>query len=197
MPSPKPKKMHRSFYTRPTLEVAEDIIGMSLVYKSPQGKLSARIVEVEAYIGENDPACHAARGKTKRNEVMFHKGGYAYIYFIYGMYYCLNVVTEKADFPAALLIRGAETQEGIEIMQKRIPAKQPQSRWLAGPGKLCRAFNLKREQNGLDLTNTELYLENRNEPPEKITVTTRIGISKGRSLLYRFYDTHSPAVSRK
>ena len=190
------KKLPRSFYSRPTLEVAGDIIGKSIIYNSPEGRLSARIVEVEAYIGEGDPACHAAGGKTKRNEVMFGRPGVTYIYFIYGMYYCLNFVTEGVGRPAALLLRAAEPVEGLEIMLKRDPLHKKQ-RILSGPGKFCRAFGLTREQNGLDLTGPQIFLEDRHTPAKKIVKTTRIGINHGRQLRWRFYDGESSAVSRK
>ena len=103
-------KLGRDFYLRPTLEIAHDLIGKFLVYKKGKHLLSARLVEVEAYIGEEDPACHAAVGRTRRNDVMYGIGGHSYIYFIYGMYYCLNVVTERAGFPAAVLIRGGHAK---------------------------------------------------------------------------------------
>jgi len=129
----------RSFYTRDTLQVARDLLGKYLVYKDK----SAKIIEVEAYIGQDDKACHAACGKTKRNEVMFKKGGFAYIYLIYGMYNCLNISTENEGFPAAVLIRALD-----------LPGAD-------GPGKLCRLFGLTRVQNGLDVTHPPLYIEDR------------------------------------
>lgn len=189
------KKLPRSFYARPTLEVAGDIIGKHIVYHSPEGKLSARIVEVEAYIGHGDPACHAARGKTKRNEVMFGKAGVTYIYFIYGMYYCLNFVTETVGHPAALLLRAAEPAEGLDLMLQRDPAHRERG-ILSGPGKFCRAFGLTTEQNGLDLTGRQIYLEDRQAPAKKIVKTTRIGINHGQEHKWRFYDGQSSAVSR-
>ena len=117
-------KLSRSFYSRPTLAVAADLVGKFLVYHSPTGRLSARIVEVEAYIGRDDPACHAARGMTDRNAVMFGLPGFAYIYFIYGMYHCLNFVTEPEGSPAAVLLRAAEPQEGQDIMTRLSPGKR-------------------------------------------------------------------------
>ncbi|UCD63944.1 MAG: DNA-3-methyladenine glycosylase [Candidatus Zixiibacteriota bacterium] len=190
------RKLRRSFYARPTLQVARDIIGKFIVYRSPQGKLSARIVEVEAYIGRGDPACHAARGKTERNEVMFGKAGVTYIYFIYGMYHCLNFVTEPAGRPAALLLRAAEPAEGTGLMKKG-GSRQGLDRLLSGPGKFCRAFGLTRAHNGLDLTGDKIYLEDRNKPAGEIVTTTRIGINHGRQHRWRFYDAGSAAVSRK
>lgn len=191
-----PKKLPLSFYNRDTLETARDILGKYIVYHSPNGKLSARIVEVEAYIGKGDPACHAAQGKTKRNEVMFGRAGFSYIYMIYGMYNCLNFVTEKDGFPAAILLRAAEPDEGVKIM-KNNNLKKKQERILSGPGLFCKAFGLTREQNGLDLTKEKLYLESRNSNKIEIVQTGRIGISDGKELLWRFYDKNSSAVSRK
>ncbi len=189
-------KLSRVFYLRPTLKVARDLIGKFLVYKSGRDLLSARLVEVEAYIGENDPACHAAAGKTKRNEVMYGVGGFSYIYFIYGMYYCLNVVTESTGFPAAVLIRAAEPVEAVDIMRKRYT--NPDSNKLTnGPGKLCKAFNLTRKHNGLDLTGDRLYLEDRGYKVSKIERSRRIGIKKGVDKLWRFYDPTSAYLSKK
>ena len=193
--SRKSRKLPRSFYARPTLEVARDLLGKRIVYRSSEGRLSARIVEVEAYIGQNDPACHAARGKTTRNAVMFGKPGFSYIYFIYGMYNCLNFVTESEGFPAAVLLRAAEPEEGLDLMLTS-GKNQRRETVLSGPGKFCRAFGLSREQSGMDLTGSELFLEDRGETPENITVTTRVGIKVGVMLPWRFYVSDSPAVSK-
>ena len=168
----------RSFYTRPTLVVARDLLGKYLVYKNKTGK----IVEVEAYIGQDDLACHAARGKTERNQVMFKKGGYAYVYIIYGLYNCLNITTEKENFPAAILIRGIEHPEAN------------------GPGKLCRYFSITRKDNGLDLTRSDLYIEDRGKPKGSVVQTPRIGIDyagKSAKLPWRFVIKNSPFLPRK
>lgn len=188
------RKLLRTFYNRPTLKIAEEIIGKHIVYNSPYGRMSARIVEVEAYIGQNDPACHAVRGKTGRNAVMFGKPGFTYIYFIYGMYHCLNFVTEKEGHAAAILLRAAEPDEGIEIMKQNAP-HSPTRRQLSGPGKFCRAFGLTRAQNGVDLTGNEIYLEDRCTGDVNIIRTPRIGINHGTELDWRFYDADSEAVS--
>ena len=189
------KKLPRSFYNRPTLDVAADLIGKFVVYNPPEGRLSAKIVEVEAYIGRDDPACHAARGKTKRNAVMFGKPGFSYIYFIYGMYHCLNFVTEKEGQAAAVLLRAAEPEDGIEIMRLNSP-RQKGHRILSGPGKFCRSFGLTREHNGLDLTGGVLYLEDRAVEVSNVIRTPRIGINHGTELHWRFCDSGSKAISR-
>ena len=156
--------------------------------------MSARIVEVEAYIGEEDPACHAAPGPTARNQVMYGKPGFSYVYFIYGMYNCLNFVTERRGFPAAVLIRAAEPLEGFGVMRANSP-KASKKTILSGPGKLCRAYGLSTEHSGLDLTGNTLYLTEKTAEPREIVQSVRIGISKGMELPYRFYLSESDAVS--
>lgn len=140
------------------------------------GKI-ARITETEAYIGEDDPACHACRGKTPRTEPMFGPPGHTYVYFIYGMHYCLNFVTEKNGYPAAVLIRTAEPISGFDPKAK-----------LDGPAKLTKAFGITTAQNKTDLCNSDsnFYIEDRGEKPKRITASTRIGISQGREKLWRF-----------
>ncbi len=194
MSQSKLKKLPRSFYDRPTLEVGEELLGKFIVYTGGLGLVSARIVEVEAYIGEDDPACHAAPGPTKRNQPLYGRPGMAYIYFIYGMYYCLNVVTERKGFPAAILMRAAEPEDGLAIIRKNGRDSQP-GRLLSGPGKLCRGFGLTLAQNGVDLIGSVLYLEDRGVAPGKIERSPRIGIRKGLDRNWRFYDAESPAVS--
>lgn len=187
-------KLKRRFYLRPTLEVARDLLRKTLVFHHPQGVLAADIVETEAYIGRDDPACHAAVGRTARNEIMFAAGGHAYIYFIYGMYFCLNVVTERKDFPAAVLIRAAEPVLGREIMAANSPAK---TAYVSnGPGKLCRAFGLTRKENGLDLTGPQMYILDRNLASPRVGVSGRIGVRNGGEKPWRFYDLDSMYVSR-
>jgi len=196
MASAKSRKLTRSFYDGDTLSVARELIGKYIVYRTKRGKLVARIVEVEAYIGEEDPACHAACGPTERNRLMYGKPGVAYIYFIYGMYHCMNFVTERNGFPAAVLLRAAEPIAGIEIMRTQGRHSAVHA-LLSGPGKFCRGFGLTLKQNGLDLTGTELYLEDRCEPPSEIGVSKRIGIRQGAEKLWRFFDANSAAVSQR
>ncbi len=186
----------RNFYQRPTLEVARDLLGKHLVYQDESGPLRGMIVETEAYIGQDDPACHAAAGKTARTELMFGKPGIAYIYFIYGMYYCLNAVTEAVDFPAAVLIRAVAPLAGEAAMQERRPrAKGKQL--TNGPGKLCQAFALDKKMNGADLCASPLFIsEGMALKTEMIRTTTRIGISAGKSFPWRFCLKDNPYVSR-
>lgn len=188
-------KLSRSFYARPTLDVCPELLGKVLVYNSPAGRLAARIVEVEAYIGEGDPACHASAGKTSRAAIMFGQPGFAYIYFIYGMYHCLNFVTEPDSQAAAVLIRAAEPLEGQGIMLANSPKAKPVT-LLSGPGKLCRSFGLTREQNGWDLTRSGLWVEDRGEIIKNVATSPRVGISKATRRPWRFFDADSPAVSK-
>ena len=190
------RKLPRSFYARPTLDVAPEIIGKYIVYQGARGLLSARVVEVEAYIGENDPACHAYGGPTPRSQPLFGPPGYSYVYLIYGMYYCFNFVTEPKGKAAAVLLRAAEPDEGLELMREYSPRKKD-AQLLNGPGKFCRSFGLDLNQNCIDLTSDILYLQDRADPVAEVAVTTRIGISKGTNRPWRFYDKHSQCVSSK
>lgn len=188
------RKLPRSFYDRSTLNVAHDLLGKTICYHSERGGLAARIVEVEAYIGEDDPACHAAPGPTRRNRVMYGKPGFSYIYFIYGMYYCFNIVTEREDYPAAVLLRAAEPLQGLDVMAEKSPRSR-HSMILSGPGKFCRGFGLTGKQSGVDLTGSLIYLRENSLPVGEIVVTRRVGINRGVDLPYRFYLGDSSAVS--
>lgn len=178
-----------TYYNRPTLEVAKDLLGQYLVYDGPQGTLIGEINEIESYIGEDDPACHAAKGKTPRTTIMYGHGGFAYIYFIYGMYYCLNVVTEAPECPAAILIRSVIPIQGQAIMRANRNAKTAtkDGQLTNGPGKLCQAFGLTKAQNGLNLITSELRIEPSNKKINTFISTTRIGIKVGQEKLWRFH----------
>ena len=195
MKQPRHIKLPRAFFERPTLEVAPDILGKYLVYHSPEGKLSARIVEVEAYIGRDDPACHASKGLTPRTRPMFGPAGFTYVYFVYGMYYCLNLVTEPEGTPAALLVRAAEPDEGQSVMGRNSPGKDG-TELLSGPGKLCRSFGLTADQNSLDLAGDTIYIEDRQCKVENVGQSRRVGIRVGVDRPWRFFDVDSQAVSR-
>lgn len=187
-------KLSRRFFARPTLDVAPDMLGKSLVYDSPSGRLSGRIVEVEAYVGQDDPACHASAGRTARTEPLFGPPGHAYIYFIYGMYYCFNFVTEPDGTAAAVLLRAAEAEEGRDVMRQNSP-KSREYRLLSGPGVLCRSLGLTRDQNGWDLTCSGIWVEDRGDKVKNVATSPRIGISKATKRHWRFFDADSHAVS--
>ncbi len=160
------RRLRRDFYARPTLEVAGDLIGKVLVHQTPAGRAAGRIVEVEAYIGEDDPACHAAPGPTKRNEPLYGLPGVAYVYLNYGIHYLTNVVTERDGFPAAVLLRALAPLEGIELMRRRRArsnGRSADSLTLAelcrGPGNLSKALGITLRDNRRDLISSRLTIE--------------------------------------
>lgn len=191
-------KLLRSFYEQPTVDVAKQLLGKYLVRQHPEGATVGRIVETEAYVGPQDLACHASKGRTARTEVMFGPAGHAYVYFIYGFYNMLNLVTERKDHPAAVLIRAVEPVMGLELMRAR--RQLDNLRDLAsGPGKLCQAFAIDRSLNGADLCDDVLYVEERGELQPKIRATPRVGVDyagKWKDKRYRFLVRDSDFVSR-
>jgi len=176
------KILTRIFFQKPTLDVTKELLGKVLVI----GKCSGRINEVEAYIGQNDPACHACRGKTERNKVMFESAGHLYVYFTYGMYHCANIVTEKKGFPAAVLIRSIEPIKGVDIMKKR---RGKDYHIADGPGKLCIALGMtKQTHNGKNLCNkSDCHVYDDGYKPKKIQSSPRIGIRVGLDKKWRFF----------
>jgi DNA-3-methyladenine glycosylase len=197
MTSPKAehRPLDRGFYTRPTLTVAEELLGKRLVRQVDGATLVGRIVEVEAYIGEDDPACHARFGRTGRNSVMYGQGGFSYIYFIYGMYNMFNIVTEREGFPAAVLVRAVEPLEGIGTMQ-RLRGTSEVGNLSNGPGKLCRAFGLDTSHSGVDLTGKAIYVSECEDADYSIAISSRIGIRQGTERKWRFYIEGNSFVSR-
>lgn len=166
----------RSFYDRPTLTVARALIGARLVRILNGKKLVGLITETEAYISQKDLACHAWHGLTPRTAPMFGPAGHAYVYFTYGNHWMLNVVTEKEDFPAAVLIRAMQPIEGVEIMSER-----RQGRDTFGPGKLTQAMGITKSENTVDLTeaNSSLWIEAGVSVPNKnVTIGPRVGLNK-------------------
>jgi DNA-3-methyladenine glycosylase len=191
-------KLPRSFYEQPTIDVAKQLLGKYLVRKHPEGDALGRIVETEAYVGPRDLACHASKGRTARTEVMFGPAGHAYVYFIYGFYNMLNMVTEAKDYPAAVLIRAVEPMDGIELMKERRRVSELRN-LASGPGKLCRAFAVDRSLNRADLTGDILYVEDRGEPTPKFWATPRIGVDyagKWKDKPLRFLIRGSEFVSK-
>ena len=189
-------KLGRDFYLQPTLVVAKALIGKEFILSRGGRSLSGRIVETEAYIGENDPACHARYGKTKRNAIMYGVGGFTYVYFVYGMHNMLTFVTEKANSPAAVLIRALEPLEGAEIM-KALRKCENIGQLTTGPGKLCQAFGITTKDTGVDLTGDIAYVIDSGYRPQKIAHTSRIGIKDGQEMLWRFYEAENKFVSGK
>jgi DNA-3-methyladenine glycosylase len=192
----------RSFYARPTLAVARDLIGKVLVHDTPAGLASGVIVEVEAYIGEADPACHAAPGPTARNAPLYGAPGIAYVYFSYGMHSLLNAVAEPEGIGAAVLIRALEPLDGEPVMRRRrargtgrTPASFAAGDLCRGPGNLTRALGITLRQNRLDLTSSSLRIEDRGMPPRDVAWSRRIGIRVGTYVDWRCYAAGSAAVS--
>lgn len=171
------ERIEWDFFARSTLEVARDLLGCRLVRVLDGRRLSGIITETEAYIGEEDQASHASAGRTARNEVMYGPPGHAYVYLIYGIHHCLNVVTEEEGFPAAVLIRGLQPEAGIDMMRRHRPGR-PDSELTDGPGKLCQALQIDRTLNGADLMSGEALFIERNHPIEdsRIRTTPRIGV---------------------
>ena len=194
------KKLPRSFYLRPTLTVAKDLLGKFIFRRHGKNYLIGKIVEVEAYLGEQDAASHAFNGRTDRNEVMFREGGSLYVYFTYGMHFCANVVTEQESLARAVLIRGVEPVEGIVAMRKNRGYNnidRGNINLTNGPAKFCEAFNIKRGENGADLLNDKIFLTAGDAiAKSKITATTRIGITDGKEKKWRFYIKENKFVSR-
>ena len=167
--------------------------------RHPDGKIVGKIVETEAYVGPHDLACHASKGRTARTEVMFGPPGHAYVYFIYGVYYCLNIVTEEVGHASAVLIRALEPVEGLELMQKKRGTEKIHS-LASGPGKLCLAMAIDKALNGADMSRGNvLYVEDRGEPRPKILATPRIGVDyagKWKDKPWRFLIRGSEFVSK-
>jgi DNA-3-methyladenine glycosylase len=191
--------LDRSFYQRPTLEVAKNLLGKVLVRRLNGKNLAGKIVETEAYVGPHDLACHASKGKTKRTSIMFEQGGCAYIYMIYGFYFCLNAVTEAADYPAAVLIRALEPLDHLGVMKKLRKNPRQVTDIASGPGKLCMAMAIDKQLNGQDLTGRKLWIEDRNLGVGRITASPRIGVDYAgeyKDKPWRFYIHGNPHVSR-
>lgn len=186
--------LKREFYDRPTVDVARDLLGKVLVH----GRTAGVIVETEAYLGGDDLASHSARGITDRTRVIFGPPGHAYVYFIYGMYECLNLVCEAEGKAGCVLIRALEPVSGIELMRERRPAARKAEDLASGPGKLTLAMGITRAQNGADVTRGALVVR---EPAERrrveIAATPRIGITKCADLPLRFVVRGNRFVSGK
>lgn len=181
------RKLEHSFFAKPAAELAHDLIGKIVVRRVGRKEFRARIVETEAYVGPHDLACHAAKGRTKRTEVMFGPPGRAYVYLIYGVYDMFNIVAGDVDDPQAVLVRAAEPLDGW-------------SADLSGPGKFTRALQITRAQNGIDLTSQRLHFVDDPTDRPQVFVTPRIGIdyaAEWKHELLRFIEPASAALSSK
>lgn len=193
------RRLPRAFYARPVLEVARDVIGKVLVHETPEGRVSGRIVEAEAYSGPEDRAAHSYGGRrTERTEVMFGPPGHAYVFFVYGMHWHFNLVTTAVEMPHAVLIRAVEPLEGVELMAERRGIAGARRELTNGPGKLCRAFAIDRTAYGSDLTASKSPLYLLDGPSPRVARSPRIGVDYAGSWaarLFRFYDPDSRYVS--
>jgi len=194
----------REFYARPTLEVLEDLIGKVLVHESRGRRASGVILEAEAYIGESDPACHAAPGPTPRNAPLYGPPGIAYVYFNYGMHHLVNAVTESEGSPAAVLIRALEPIEGQDLMRRRRARAGGRAAsairdvdLCRGPGNLTAALGIALAENRLDLTDSRLTIEDHGVRPPALAWTPRIGIRVGVDRKWRCSWAGHPGVSAR
>jgi len=190
----------RAWFDRPAAEVAVDLLGSRLVHASANGVVGGRIVEVEAYQGPEDLAAHSARGRTPRNAVMFGPPGHLYVYLIYGLHHCLNVVAGPGDKPEAVLIRALELDQGIEVARRRRGATVVDRRLAAGPGNVGQALGVDRRLNGADLIDGPVQVEPRLGPAPRVSRGRRIGVAyaggwAARPL--RFWITDDPHLSRR
>jgi DNA-3-methyladenine glycosylase len=192
----------RSFYDRPTLTVAKELLGKVLVHRTPGGLASGMIVETEAYIGETDPACHAAPGPTQRNEPLYGPPGIAYVYLNYGIHYLVNAVTEAEGHPAAVLIRTLQPVDGIAVMTRRRSrgcTTIDEADLCRGPGNLTKALGITMAENRLDLSavppRSNLYIEERGFAIRKVAQGPRIGIRVAVERPWRFWVDGNPSVS--
>ncbi len=195
-----PSRLPRSFYLQPTLTVARHLLGTYLVRKWGRTVYAGRIVEVEAYLGSHDPASHAFRGRTRRNDVMFWKGGHLYVYFTYGMHFCANIVTEREGTGHAVLVRAVEPLRGLQRMARNRGRSADELHSLCnGPAKLCQAFHITGEDNGTDLCGPSIWVEKgpAGAGPGGIARSERIGIRDGREHPWRFFFADNPWVSHR
>lgn len=189
--------LSRDFYDRDTEIVSRELLGAVLECDTDAGRASGVIVETEAYVGEHDAACHAAAGRTRRTEPLYGPPGNAYVYFIYGMHWCINAVTRAEGLPSAVLIRALEPLEGLELMRQRRPRARSDRDLTNGPGKLCAALGVDSRMNGLSLQRRPVVIR-AGEPvaDSDVAITPRIGISVAAEWPLRYFVRDSPFVSR-
>ena len=185
------------FYDRPTELVARELLGAVLQCTTPEGVTRGRIVETEAYIGPEDPACHAAAGVTRRTRHLFGPPGMAYVYLIYGMYWCFNAVTRERGHVAAVLVRGVAPLDGIDLMRVRRPKVRNDRDLTNGPGKLCLAMGIAGDMDGTSLRDGPIIIRaGEHVPDDEVVVTPRIGIVKAADWPLRYFVRDDPYVSK-
>jgi DNA-3-methyladenine glycosylase len=189
-------KLPRAFYDRPTLDVAGDLLGKVLVHNRRGVVTSGAIVEVEAYIGESDPACHAAPGRTRRNEPLYGPPGHAYVYLNYGIHSLVNIITEAAGSPAAILIRALDPIDGLAAMRRRRGPVAGDHDLCRGPGNLTVAMGITLADNRVDLLGDRLFVEDRGVAVGEVAWSPRIGIRVGTEQPWRAFVLDHPAVSK-
>lgn len=191
----------RAWFDRPSLDLARDLMGARLVHRAPEGTVGGRIVEVEAYAGPEDLAAHSSRGPTDRNRVMFGRPGHLYVYLVYGLHHCLNVVAGPGGKPEAVLVRAVQIDEGMDLARARRGAQPSEARLASGPGNVGRALGVDRTLNGIDLVpGDRVLVEPRSGPTPTIASGPRIGVDyagpwAARSM--RFWISDDPHVSRR
>ena len=192
-----PEPLAREFFGRPALEVAPDLLGCVLRHETDAGVVAVLITEVEAYAGAADPASHAFRGQTARNAVMFGDPGHAYVYFTYGMHYCVNLVCLPAGTANAVLLRAGRVAEGTALAASRRPAGAPPRDLARGPARLCQAMGIDRALDGADVCadGSPLRVLGRAGPVAGISQGPRVGVSRGAEEPWRFWITGDPTVS--
>jgi len=184
------------FYDRATEIVARELLGAVLEHRTAEGTVRGRIVETEAYLGPDDPACHAAAGLTERTRILHGPPGHAYVYFIYGMHWCFNAVTREAGHGSAVLVRALEPLSGLALMRRRREIDDDVG-LTSGPARLCEAFAIGRSQNGVRLDRGPLrILQGLSVPDESVLITPRIGIRKAADWPLRFLVKQNPFVSK-
>lgn len=188
-------RLPRSFYARPATEVAPDLLGKVIARRLGDEVLRGRIVETEAYLGQSDPGSHAYRGVTPRTAVMFGPPGFLYVYFTYGAHFCMNVVTDSDGVAGAVLIRALQPLEGIPTMERNRGGR-PLIELCNGPGKLCQALAIGRNDNGTDLKGGNIWLEDGPAVEGEVRTSARVGLSAAKDLPLRFFIADNPFVSR-
>lgn len=190
----------RAWFDRPAALLAVDLLGCRLIHTSPDGVVGGRIVEVEAYRGPEDLAAHSARGRTPRNAVMFGAPGHLYVYLIYGLHHCMNVVAGPGHKPEAVLIRALALDEGLELARERRGPRSADQRLASGPGNLGKALGIDRSLNGGDLLGGPVWIEPSLDPPPNVSRGARIGVAYAGTWAarpLRFWITDDPHVSRR